>query len=237
MVDVHVCISPVLLSSSFLSSLIHLADLGNVSGSWSRGRFFSLSFSAGRCGAVCSMTQFLCSGGGTLGSKLRISVGLRLRTVGGLVSPGWVSTSSLVLPYFRRLTLLRGDAVVCVSVAPILACRVGSTGKGGRGGGGYSGVLAPVGPLLPDLLVLPSLSWLSIPLLPIWALISSIVRRVFLAFVRASRVSLNRSLRFALLLTSWSSRSCFINSLRKDTSSLRRGSGPCANTRWPEMFP
>ena len=67
MVDVHVCIRPVLLSSSFLSSLICLADLGNVSGGWSRGRFLSLSVSAGCCRAACSLTQFLRSGGGLLG--------------------------------------------------------------------------------------------------------------------------------------------------------------------------
>ena len=54
MVDVHVCIYPALFSSSFLSSLICLAELGNVSGGRSRGRFLSLSASTGRCGAACS---------------------------------------------------------------------------------------------------------------------------------------------------------------------------------------
>ena len=131
------------------------------------GRFLSLSASAGRCGAVCSLTRFLRPGGGTLGSKLGILVGLKLRAGGGLVAPGWVSTSSLVLPYLWRLILLRGEAVICVSATPILVRQVGSAGKGGRGGGGYSGGLGTVGPLLTDLLVLPSLSWLSIPLLPI----------------------------------------------------------------------
>ena len=124
----------------------------NVSGGRSRSRFLSLSVSAGCCRAVCSLTQFLRSGGGTLGSKLGISVGLRLRTVGGLMSPWWASGSSLVLPYLRHLTLLSGEAVVCISVAPILVCRAGSAGSGGRGGGGCSGGLAPVGSLLPDLL-------------------------------------------------------------------------------------
>ena len=133
MVDIHVCISPVLLTSSFLSSFICLADLGNVFSGRSRGWFLSLSASAGRCGAVWSLTRFLCSSGATLGSKLGVSVGLKLHAGRGLVAPEWVSTSSLVLPYLWCLILLRGEAVVCVSVTPILVCRVGSAGKVGRG--------------------------------------------------------------------------------------------------------
>ena len=136
MVDVHVCVDPALFSSSFLSSLICLADLGNVSGGRSRGRFLSLSASPGRCGAACSLTQPLRSGGGTLGSKLGISVGLRLRTVGGLMLHGRASPSSLVSLCFRRLTHLRDEVVLCASVAPTLARCKDSIGNGGRGGGG-----------------------------------------------------------------------------------------------------
>ena len=52
-------------------------------------------------------------GGGMLGSKLGISVGLKLRTGGGLVTPGWVSPSSFVVAGLWRLTLLRGEPGVC----------------------------------------------------------------------------------------------------------------------------
>ena len=52
-------------------------------------------------------------GGGMLGSKLGISVGLKLRTGGGLVTPGWVSPSSFVVAGLWCLTLLRGEPGVC----------------------------------------------------------------------------------------------------------------------------
>ena len=172
-----------------------------------------------------------------LGSKLGISVGLKLRTSGGLATRGWLSPSSFVVPGLCRLTLLKDEPVVCFSMTPARLWRVGSAGRGGRGDGGYLGGLGVIGPLLVDLLVLPSLSRLSIPLLPIWDLISSILSCVFLVFIRASRVSLDLSLRFDLLLTSWSLRSCFINHLRKNDNSLRRGSGLCAITWYPGMFP
>ena len=136
MADVHVRVDPALFSSSFLSSLICLADLGNVSGGRSRGRSLSLSASPGRCGATCSLTRPLRSGGGTLGSKLGILVGLRLRTVGGLVLDGWASPSTSVSLCFRHLTRLRDEVLLCTSVVPILARCKGSIGKGGRRGGG-----------------------------------------------------------------------------------------------------
>ena len=88
---VHVWTEPVLLASLLLSSLIFLADLGNVSGGRSRGRLLSLSAGAGGCGVVWSLTRSLRPGGGMLGSKLGMSVGLKLRTGGGPVPPGWVS--------------------------------------------------------------------------------------------------------------------------------------------------
>ena len=107
----------------------------------------------------------------------------------------------------------------------------------GGGGGGSLGRLGVMGPLLVDLLVLPSLSWLTIPLLPIWDLILSILSCVFLVLMRTSRVSFDLFFFwFDLLLTSWSSRSCFRNYLRKNDNSLRRGSGLCAITRYPGMF-
>ena len=48
-----------------------------------------------------------------LGSRLGISVGLKLRTDGGLVMPGWLSLSYFVVAAFWRLTLLRGEPGVC----------------------------------------------------------------------------------------------------------------------------
>ena len=172
-----------------------------------------------------------------LGSKLGILVGLKLRTGGGFATRRWVSPSSLMVSGLQRLTLLRGYPMVCSPMTPARLWRMGSAGRGGRGGGGSLGGLGVMGPLLVDLLVLLSLSWLSNALLPIWDLISSILHCVFLVLMRASRVSLDLSLRFALLLTSWSSRSCFINRLRKNVNSLRRGSGLCAITRYPGVFP
>ena len=50
--------------------------------------------------------------------------------------------------------ILLGDAMVCVSEAPILVPRAGSAGNGGKAGGGCSGGLAP----LPELPVPPLLS-------------------------------------------------------------------------------
>ena len=73
-------------------------------------------------------------------------------------------------------------------------------------------------------------------LFPIWSMMFSIARRVFLVLVRASNVSLERSLGSALLLMSASSHSCFTNTLRKKANSLR-GSGLCAITLWSELFP
>ena len=81
------------------------------------------------------------------------------------------------------------------------------------------------------------LSWLSDALLLIWALISSILCCVFLILMRDSKVSLDLSFRFALLLTSWSLRFCSVNRLRKNASSLRRGSGLCAIPCFSGVFP
>ena len=154
MVDVHVWIRPALLSSSFLSSLICLADLGKVSGGRSHGRFHSLSASTGRCRGACSLTHSPRTGMGLLGSKSWTSLTWKLHIVVGLVSSWWPSGSFLVLSILRRLTFLWGDAIVCVSEAPILVPRAGSAGNGGKAGGGCSGGLAP----LPELPVPPSLS-------------------------------------------------------------------------------
>ena len=111
----------------------------------------------------------------------------------------------------------------------LVVCAVGNpAGWGGRGRGGSVGGLGVTGPLLVDLLVLLLLSWLSDALLLIWALILSILCCVFLILMRDSKVYLDLLFRFALLLTSWSLRFCSINRLRKNASSLRRGSGLCA---------
>ena len=104
--------------------------------------------------------------------------------------------------------------MVCSPMMPARCVWQGClAGRGGRGGGRFLGGLGVEGPLLVDLLALPLLSWQSNALLPIWDLILLILRCVFLVLMRISKVSLDLSLRFALLLTSWSSRSCFINCL------------------------
>ena len=99
------------------------------------------------------------------------------------------------------------------------------------------GGLGVIGPVPVDLLAMLLLSWPSDDLLFIWDLISSILRCVFLILMHDSRVSPAMSFQFALLLTSWSSLSCSINRLRKNVSSLRRGSGLCAITRSSGVFP
>ena len=48
-----------------------------------------------------------------LGSRLGISVGLKLRTDGGIATPGWLSPSYFVVAAFWRLTLLREKPRVC----------------------------------------------------------------------------------------------------------------------------
>ena len=85
----------------------------------------------------------------------------------------------------------------------------------------------------------PSLSRPSLLLLLISSTMFSIAWRVSLVLDRASNVSLERpewSLRYAFLLISASSLSCFASNLRKKASSVqggrRRGSGLCAIARW-----
>ena len=111
----------------------------------------------------------------------------------------------------------------------------GFGGTGGKVGVGDSGGLAAP----PGAAGAPSLSRPSLLLLLISSTMFSIAWRVFLVLDRASNVSLERlewSLRYAFLLISASSLSCFASNLRKKASSVqggrRRGSGLCAIARW-----
>ena len=120
---VHVWAWPGPLNAFSLSSLVCLADLGNVSGTGSRGRLFSLSVSARDCVAALLLTQSLRLGGGMLGLKDGMSVGSNLRR----------GSSVLMVSGFSRLMLLRGERVACPPTRP----DCGQTSQGGpedRGG-------------------------------------------------------------------------------------------------------